>query len=134
MLDRVEDDLFDLAEKARATAIRRTSTSTRARRRASKRSTIESAFRRQFLDFFNRKVQGDAAPARAQTPPRRLALVDDEELEEALAVREHGHASSRPPARASSWRCRQRMGFLLEKPELDDDAQPDEPRDGLRAR
>src|SRR5258706_12060477 len=68
-----------------------------------------------------------AAPGRGAAPAgTELSLVGDEDLEERLAVREMAkklHFACEGELGALS----QRMGFLLEKPELDDDANPISP-------
>src|ERR1700682_2761617 len=53
MLDRVEDDLFDLADKAVDREIQNTYLDARSKARE-KRKIIEATFRQHFLDFFNR--------------------------------------------------------------------------------
>ena len=125
VLDRVEDELFDLAEGARDRDSQNLFLDARAQAREH-RSLIEAAFRRQFLDFFNRKVKGDTGAARAETPPQALALVDDETLEQALAVQ--GMATRLKAACEGELAAlSQRFGFLLEQPELADEANPVSP-------
>ncbi len=122
MLDRVEDDLFELAGKSVDRDVQNTYLDARAKARE-KRSTIEATFRKHFADFFDRKVQGDAASQRAAEPFTELTLVETEDLEETLAVREMSRklgAACEPELFALS----QRMGFLLERPELDEEANP----------
>ena len=125
MLDRVEDDLFDLADKASDREAQNAYLEARTQARE-KRSEIEGAFKRHFVDFFNQRMKGDA-PARGADPAgTELSLVGDEDLEERLAVREMAkklHFACEGELGALS----QRMGFLLEKPELDDDANPVSP-------
>jgi hypothetical protein len=123
MLDRLEDDLFDLAEKAVDRESQNTYLDARSQARE-KRSVMEATFSRHFVDFFNRKVRGDAA---ADAPPERkpgeLALVGDEDLEEALAVREMSRKLG-AACEGELFELSQRMGFLLERPELEEDANP----------
>ena len=122
MLDKLEDDLFQLAEKAGDRDSQNTFLDARAKARE-KRPAMERAFRSHFVDFFNRKVRGQGAPAGAGPEPGELTLVGTEELEETIAVREM--------ARKLGAACEgelsplsQRMGYLLERPGLDDEANP----------
>jgi len=122
MLDKLEDDLFQLAEKAVDRESQNTFLDARAKARE-KRPAMERAFRSHFVDFFNRKVRGQGGAAAAGTEPGELTLVGTEELEETIAVREM--------ARKLGAACEgelsplsQRMGYLLERPGLDDEANP----------
>jgi hypothetical protein len=122
MLDRVEDDLFEMAEAAVARDERESCLEARALARA-RRGEIEAAFRRHFLDIFNRKLQpGTEAPA-GPSEGRALALVEDEELEESLAVNEMSR-KLQAACEGELFALSRRMGFLLERPELPDDANP----------
>src|SRR5258706_8587544 len=87
MLDRVEDDLFELAEKTTDREIQNTYLDARAKSRE-KRTAIEATFRQHFVDCFNRKVEGMPAKPRASQGAGELSLVQNEDLEETLAVRE----------------------------------------------
>jgi hypothetical protein len=120
MLDRLEDDLFELAEKAPDREAQNTYLDARTKARE-KRPAMEAAFRSHFVEFFNRKVGG--APAATADKPAELALVGDEDLEESIAVR---NMSRKLGAACESelFALSQRMGFLLERSELDDDANP----------
>ncbi len=64
MLDRIEDDLFELAEKAVDRETQNLYLDARAQARE-KRAVIEAAFGRHFVDFFNRKVSRRGRQARA---------------------------------------------------------------------
>ena len=64
MLDRVEEDLFELAEKAIDREVQNTYLDARSQARE-KRPVIESAFRSHFVEFFNQKVGGHKAVATA---------------------------------------------------------------------
>lgn len=125
MLDRVEDELFELAEGAKDREAQNLYLDARAQARE-KRPAIESAFRRQFLDIFNRKVKGEPGAVPAQDAPRALALVDDDDLEQVLAVQ--GMASRLKAAcEGELGALSQRFGFLLERPDLADEANPVSP-------
>jgi len=120
MLDRVEDDLFELAEKTPDRETQNVYLDARSQAR-SKREQMEAAFRRHFVEFFNRKVRGEDGSV--ANPQGELSLLGDEELEGALAVEEM--------ARKLTGRCEgelfalsQRFGFLLQRPGLKDEANP----------
>jgi hypothetical protein len=123
MLDRVEDELFELAEKTGDRDAQNVYLDARSQAHA-RREAIESTFRQHFVEFFNRKVAGDA-PARP-AEGAELKLVAHEDLEESLAV---SAMSSKLQSACESelFALGQRMGFLLERPELEDDANPVSP-------
>jgi uncharacterized protein DUF1631 len=122
MLDRVEDDLFDLADKAVDREMQNTYLDARAAAR-DKRKAIEATFRQHFLDLFNRKVRGEVPPARRESDPGELTLVGHEDLEETIAVREMARKLG-AACEGELFALGQRVGFLLERPELADDANP----------
>src|SRR5260221_3504236 len=125
MLDRVEDDLFELANKATDRDAQNLYLDARTQAREN-RAAIEGAFGRNFVDFFNSKVRGDAATSATRAPDGELSLVGDEDLDERLAVREMSRRLG-ATCEGELMALSQRMGFLLEKPELDDDANPISP-------
>ncbi len=125
MLDRVEDDLFELADKATDRETQNMYLDARAQARGN-RTAIESTFGRHFVDFFNCKVRGDAPVQAVRETGSELSLVGDEDLEERLAVREMARKLG-AACEGELMALSQRMGFLLEKPELEDDANPISP-------
>lgn len=125
MLDRVEDDLFGLAEQAQDRDAQNLYLDARAQAR-DRRPVIEAAFRRQFVAFFNRKVEGRPAAAREEPAPAALALVEDDELEQALAVQAMS-ARLKSGCEGELAALSQRMAFLLERPGLADEANPVSP-------
>jgi hypothetical protein len=122
MLDRVEDDLFELAEKSVDREAQNTYLDARAKARE-KRPTIEAAFRRHFVEFFDRKVRGEAPAKPAEPAPGELALVEPEQLEESIALREMSRKIG-AACEGELFALSQRMGFLLERPELEEEANP----------
>ena len=122
MFDRVEDELFDLAEKAPERDAQNLYLDARTQAHAN-RKALESAFRQHFVECFNMKVLGDAPAAK---PESELELVSEDVLEQKLAVnemsRQLGEACEKELVALS-----QRMGYLLERPELEDDANPVSP-------
>ena len=125
MLDRVEDDLFELAEKAPDREAQNVYLDARAQARE-KRAVIEATFARHFVEFFNRKVRGESGTKSAAPQSGELSLVGDEDLEESLAVNEMSR-KLKESCESELGALSQRMGFLLEKPELEDDANPMSP-------
>ncbi len=124
MLDRVEDDLFELAEKALDRESQNMYLDARAQAR-DKRTLIESAFGRHFVELFNRKC-GDQTPVAVAARVGELSLVNEEDLEETLAMREMS-SKLKASCEGELMALSQRMGFLLERPELEDDANPMSP-------
>ena len=88
MLDRVEDDLFALAEKAKDRDTQNLYLDARAQARA-RRPAMETAFRLHFLECFDKRARGDR-DGTVDPEPRAdtLSLVDDEALERSIAVQE----------------------------------------------
>ena len=121
MLDRVEDDLFELAEKAGDRDVQNTYLDARAKARE-KRPSIEAAFRRHFVEFFDRKVRGEGDKGR-EPAYGELTLMAPEELEESIAVQDMSRKLG-AACEGELFALSQRMGFLLERPELQDDANP----------
>jgi Protein of unknown function (DUF1631) len=124
MLDRVEDDLFELAEKALDRESQNMYLDARAQAR-DKRTLIESAFGRHFVELFNRKC-GDQTPVPVAARVGELSLVNEEDLEETLAMSEMS-SKLKASCEGELMALSQRMGFLLERPELEDDANPMSP-------
>ncbi len=122
MLDRLEDDLFELAEKSGDRDVQNTYLDARTQARE-KRPEIEGAFRRHFVEFFNRKVEGKSKAAADSAPSGELTLVEDDDLEERIAVRDMSRKLE-AACEVELFPLSQRMGFLLERPDLDDEANP----------
>ena len=125
VLDRVEDELFTLAEKAQDRETQNHCLDARVQAREH-RPHIEAAFRQQFLAFFNGKVRGESGAARDESPPQALALLDDEELEQAIAVQAMA-SRLKAACEGELAALSQRFGFLLEKPDLADEGNPVSP-------
>lgn len=124
MLDRVEDDLFDLAEKAQERDAQNVYLDARAKARENRR-LIETTFRQHFIEFFNRKVRGERAAAKSPAAGE-LSLLGDEDLEENLAISEMSR-KLKAACEEELGPLNQRMGYLLERPDLEDDANPMSP-------
>jgi hypothetical protein len=125
MLDRVEDELFELAEKAQDRDAQHVYLDARAQARENRRA-IEATFRQHFVDFFNRKVRGERTPAKGGAQAGELSLLGEEDLEEDLAISEMSR-KLKAACEAELGPLAQRMGFLMEKPDLEDDANPVSP-------
>ena len=118
-LERIEDELFAHAERAKDREAQNDFLDARAQARA-RRPFIEAAFGRHFALQFNQRVKGGPPPDDA---PHELALVDEAELERDLAVR----ALAARLAGACEGELRalsQRIAFVLDRPELSDEANP----------
>lgn len=122
MLDRIEDDLFELAEKSPDREAQNLYLDARAQARE-KRTQIETAFGQHFVEFFNRKVRGEVEVAQTGGEPGELSLLGDQDLEERLAVREMSR-NLQSACEGELNALSARVGFLLEIPELEDEANP----------
>src|SRR5205085_470890 len=87
------------------------------------RDAMEGAFRQHFIACFNSKVLGDAPAGREEG---ELELLDEAALEHKLAMNEMSRQLG-SACEAELYALSQRMGFLLERPELEDDANPVSP-------
>ncbi len=127
--DKIEDELFEMAEKSLDREAQNLYLDARAQSRE-KRSDIEVAFKKQFLSFFERKVNGEDTGAKPAAPvdfsALEMSLIDDSELEESLAIND---ISKRMGDKCDEELrgLSQRMGFLLSEPELGNDANPMSP-------
>jgi hypothetical protein len=123
MLDKVEEELFALANKAQDASARDTYLDARTHAR-DRRAAMENAFRLHFVECFDRKVRGDPVSApRAAAADGELSLVEHAQLEETLAVREMSRRMD-AACEGELFALGQRMGFLLQRPDLDPDANP----------
>lgn len=127
--DRIEDELFEMAEKTADRDTQNMYLDARAQARE-KRSGIESSFRLQFVSFFNGKVRGEpektTREAQAPVSFAELSLVDDNDLEESIALAEMAK-KMKAQSEEELFALSQRMGFLMHDPELGDDANPMSP-------
>jgi hypothetical protein len=127
MLDRIEDDLFELASKASERDAQNALLDARTQARE-KRNAIQDTFREHFEAFFDRKVNGEAA-APAQPDSRtwdEMSLVNEDQLEGTIAL-EKMAGKLKESCDAELFALSQRIGFLLDRPELPDDANPFSP-------
>ena len=122
MLDRIEDDLFELASKAADREAQNAFLDARTQARE-KRNAIQDTFRHHFIAFFDRKVKGDGVQVPADKTWEELSLVNEDELEGSIAV-EQMSRKLKDSCDAELHALSQRMGFLLDKPGLADDANP----------
>jgi len=119
-LEHVEDELFALAEKTKDREAQNDFLDARAQAR-SRRPFIEAAFGRHFVLQYDQRVKG--VPAAPEGVSHELALVDEAELERALAIRDLAArltGACEGELRALS----QRLAFVLQRPELSEDANP----------
>lgn len=132
--DKIEDELFELAERAGDRDAQNMYLDARAQSR-DKRGAIETSFKKQFLSFFEKKVTGEDDPGRSAAvdyTKMELSLVDDDDLEQELAVDDMSKRMS-DKCDDELRTLSQRMGFLLSEPELKDDANPMAPDTIIRA-
>lgn len=126
--DTIEDELFELAEKSVDRSAQNIYLDARAQARE-KRGAIEVAFKKQFLNFFEKKMNGNDDSKKSLAGSfsgLELSLVEDDDLEEKLAVEaiaKRLNNNCDEELRAVS----QRMGFLMSEPELQDEANPISP-------
>ena len=125
MLDKVEDELFTLAEKSKDRDAQNLYLDARSQTR-SKRKLLETSFRQYFVDLFNSKVRGETAASVADPLAGELSLVGDDELEESIALEEMSR-KMKSACEGELYALGQRMGFLLERPSLEADANPMSP-------
>lgn len=120
MLDRVDEELLALADNAPDRNARNVFLDARAQARG-KRYAMEATFRQHFAEFFNRKVRGESSLDAAGLG--ELKLVAHEDLEETLAVGEMSR-KLKASCEGELFALRARMGFLMERPDMDEDANP----------
>ena len=128
MLDKVDDALFELAEKAENNAVQSQYFDAMREVRI-KRSDMERIFHTTLIDGFNAAVAppaGGAAEA-ASGEEMELNLVGDEEMEEALAVTNMIHKIETGCTQELGLLDR-RMGYLLADEALEQHANPVGPR------
>jgi len=123
--DRIEDELFEMAEKSADRDLQNLYLDARAQARE-KRTSIELAFRQNFLGGFDGKVRGEPARKTVASPLEGLSLVDDAALEESIAMSTMA-TKMKSQSEDEFFALSQRLGFLLHDPELEDDANPMSP-------
>jgi hypothetical protein len=123
MLDRIEDDLFELAGKSTDREAQDAYLDARAQARE-KRNAIQDTFRQHFVAFFDRKVKGNSiVKAQPADEEVELTLVNDDELAGSIAVDQMSR-KLKSSCEGELFALSQRMGFLMDKPEMGDDANP----------
>src|SRR5438477_9830017 len=89
-----------------------------------KRRDIDAIFARHFLDLFDSKARRGAKPENAADGDEmELKLVGEEDLEESIAVQEMSRKLE-AACEGELGALSERMGFLLEQPELENAANP----------
>ena len=122
MLDHIEDDLFDLAEKSSDRESQNAYLDARSQAR-DQRTLIQDTFRKHFSDLFDRRVSGRDVPASLRDEGTELSLVNEDELASSLALEEMAR-KVRVSCEGELFALSQRLGFLMERPELADEANP----------
>jgi hypothetical protein len=88
-----------------------------------KRTLIEETFRRHFVQMFDRRVDGRPVPASVREDDAELKLVEEDELADKLALEEMAR-KLRDSCEDELFALNQRLGFLLDRPELGDEGSP----------
>jgi len=128
MLDKVDDALFELAEKSENNALQRTYFDAMREVRM-KRTGIESQFRRELIGGFEDKAapRGIEHGGAVILGLDDLGLVDDERVEEDIAV-SNMTAKILAGCRDELYALDRRIGFLLRRPDLGGEDNPLGPR------
>ena len=122
MLDKIEDDLFELASNSADREAQNAYLDARAMARE-KRNAIQDTFRQHFTALFDRKVKGGAEAPSPDKTWEELSLVKEDDLEGSIAI-EQMSRKLKDSCETELFALSQRMGFLLDRPELADDANP----------
>ncbi len=126
VMNKVDDTLFELADKAENNAIQ-TLYFDAMREVRIRRGTIETEFSTRLVEGYNRAVKGERNPGPGSgflsDPEPALGLVEDDDLEESLAV--DGMASKvRESCESELMAFDKRMGALLGDPHLEAEGNP----------
>ncbi len=126
VMNKVDDNLFELADKAENNAIQSIYFDAMREVRI-RRGNIETEFSTRLVEGYNRAVKGERgtglAPGSLNDPEPALGLVEDDDLEESLAV--DGMASKvRESCEAELLAFDKRMGVLLGDPDLEGEGNP----------
>ena len=122
MLDHIEDDLLELADGAADPESRDALLDARTQARE-KRTLLEETFRRHFIQVFDRRVDGRPVPASVRGDDAELKIVEEDELAGSLALEEMAR-KLRESCEDELFALNQRLGFLLDRPELGDEGSP----------
>ena len=128
VLDKVDDGLFELANKADSSQ-RQNAYFDAMRELRLKRDSFETKFFDAFNQRFDDSVALDGANRKkaALAEDSELSLVDSDEVEESLALSNFVE-STRVRCKEQLFSLDKRMGYLLSKPDLDTDLNPVGPR------
>lgn len=119
VLERVDDVLFELADKATSTT-EQTIYFDAMREVRLKRDSIKSEFTHQLHALFTDSLEGRVPSNEEQSDPydlEKLSLIEDEDLEESLAVT-NAVSKINSDCRETLFALDRRMGHLLNDPEL----------------
>lgn len=129
--DRIEEELFSLAERSVDRELQALYLEARAQARE-KRAGIEGAFRQRFLGEFDGKVRGEVAEAPKLKATLELSLVDDADLAESLAVSAMAN-KLKSGAEEELGALTKRLGYLLDEPDLPGESNPMSPESVSKA-
>jgi hypothetical protein len=133
-LDKIEDELFELAEKSTDRELQNSYLDARVQAKA-RRADIEATFKRNFVELFNGKASGQVSEKKKEEVSLsglELSLVDESDLESSLAVKELAR-KLKSVLEAELGPLGQRVGLLLNKEELEADDNPVSPDTVARA-
>ncbi len=127
VMNKVDDTLFELADKAENNAIQSIYFDAMREVRI-RRGNIETEFSTRLVEGYNRAVKGERSPGPGPAgslndPEPALGLMEDDDLEESLAV--DGMASKvRESCESELFAFDRRMGVLLGDPNLEGEGNP----------
>lgn len=126
MLDKVDDALFELAEKSENNALQRTYFDAMREVRL-KRAGIEAGYRDEFVAVFDYAVSGERPQVAAAIDFEHMSLVDEDAVEEEIAVANMA-AKIASQARDDLYALDKRIGSLMGRPDLDGNDNPLSPK------
>lgn len=130
MLDKVDDTLFDLAEKSQSNAVQSAYFDAMREVRL-RRQRMEEEFRRRFLESYSRNAQGDSNAGTygrsGEAANSDLVLLDNDDLEESLAIT-NMITKLEAAAKEDLFALDKRVGFLIGDTELQQHENPFGPR------
>ena len=125
LFENVDDALFDLAERAGSNAVQ-TEYFDGMREVRKKRQLVERVFQEQAAKNFGEFVEGKLKPVKPESGPQTnagLSLVDDQELEESLAVSSMV-AKAEHRLQRSLYQINQRLGVIIGGGKVEDASNP----------
>lgn len=128
MLAQIEEDLFQMAETTYDREMQNLYLEVRGKAKE-KWPSVEAAFSRNFVEFFNRKMRGELGSAvqSVAVSALELKLVEEDELAESIALQEIA-SHLREKCEDELGLLGERVAMLLGRNELDDEENPISPQ------